>query len=177
MPGTRLGPLDGDRRGHFRSCRPPRRLGGLHRDRPAQLLQPTAEPASLDVADQLEIAVRTPIVHRQTVRYAGDEPAALENAYYPDDIVAPADPAADIEAIIDAAGYRRVGWIDAVVARLANPDEATVLGLDTGSPVIDHTRVLYSRKSGEQVRPVEYVRTLFAGNRNRLTYEYKQLDA
>ncbi|MEU4290834.1 GntR family transcriptional regulator [Kribbella sp. NPDC026596] len=136
----------------------------------------TVEPASLDVADQLEIAVRTPIVHRQIVRYAGDEPAALENAYYPHDIVEPADPTADANRIIDAAGYRRVGWIDAVVARLANPDEATILGLDTSSPVMDHARVLYSRKDGP-VRPVEYVRTLFAGSRHRLTYEYKQLDA
>lgn len=136
----------------------------------------TVEPASLDVADQLEIAVGIPIVHRLIVRYAGDEPAALENAYYPHDIVAPADPTADVETVIDAAGYRRVGSADAVVARLANSDEAAVLGLDTGSPVLDHARVLYSMKDGH-VRPVEYVRTLFAGNRNRLTYEYKQLDA
>jgi DNA-binding GntR family transcriptional regulator len=136
----------------------------------------TVEPASLDVADQLEIAVGTPIVHRQIVRYAGAEPAALENAYYPHDIVAPAEPTADIEMIIDAAGYRRVGWIDGLVARLVNPDEATVLGLSTSSPVLDHARILYSRKDGP-VRPVEYVRTLFAGNRHRLTYEYKELDA
>jgi GntR family transcriptional regulator len=136
----------------------------------------TVEPASLDVADQLEIAVAAPLVHRQIVRYAGDEPAALENAYYPHDIVSSVDPAADVETSIDAAGYRRVGSADAVVARLANSDEASVLGLDIGSPVLDHARVLYSSKDG-YVRPVEYVRTLFAGNRNRLTYEYKQFDA
>jgi DNA-binding GntR family transcriptional regulator len=136
----------------------------------------TIEPASLDVADQLEIAVRSPIVHRQIVRYAGDEPTAVENAYYPHDVVTSADPTADAAKLLDAAGYRRVGWIDAVLARLANSDESTVLGLGMGSPVLDHTRVLYSRKDN-QVRPVEYVRTLFAGNRHRLTYEYKQLDA
>jgi DNA-binding GntR family transcriptional regulator len=136
----------------------------------------TVKPASLEIADQLEIAVGTLIVHRQVVRYAGDQPAALENAYYPHDIVSPADPTADVETIADAAGYRRVGWTDAVVARLASSEDATILGLDTCSPVLDHARVLYSMKDG-QVRPVEYVRTLFAGNRNRLTYEHKQLDA
>ncbi|MEU4389794.1 GntR family transcriptional regulator [Kribbella sp. NPDC023855] len=136
----------------------------------------TVEPASLDVADQLEIAVETPIVHRRIVRYAGDEPAALENAYYPHDIVTPVGPAADVETIIDAAGYRPVGRADALIARLASPDEATILGLDTGSPVLDHARVLYASKDGH-VRPVEHVRTLFAGNRNRLTYEHKHLDA
>lgn len=138
--------------------------------------QTTIEPASLDVADQLEIAVQTPIVHRHIVRYAGAKPAALENAYYPHDIIAPTDPNAEAETLVDAAGYRRVGWADTLTARPANPDEATVLGLDTSAPVLDHARVLYARKNAD-VRPVEYVRTVFVGDRHRLAYEYKQLDA
>jgi len=138
----------------------------------------TIGPSPLEVADQLEIAVGSPVVHQRTVRLANDEPAALEDSYYPHDIVASTDPVAagELEKLIDAAGYRRVGWVDTVAARLANPNEAALLALESGAAVLDHTRVLYCI-NGERVRPVTYVRILFVGNRNRLTYEYKQPDA
>lgn len=137
----------------------------------------TIGPSTLEVSDRLEIEIGFPVVHQQTVRLAGDEPAALEHAYYPHDIVATVDPLAegDLEKLIDAAGYRRVGWVDTVAARLTNPNEAALLALEPGAPVLDHARVLYST-NGEKVRPVTYVRILFIGNRNRLTYEHKQQD-
>ncbi|GAA1579542.1 hypothetical protein GCM10009789_36620 [Kribbella sancticallisti] len=130
------------------------------------------EQASLEVADQLEIAVRTPIVHRQVVRCANDGPVALEHAYYPYDVMPSADPAVDARTLLEAAGYRRVGWIDTVVARQASREEASALALDARSPLLDHGRVLYSR-NGDHVRPVAYVRTLFVASRHRLIYDHK----
>jgi hypothetical protein len=44
------------------------------------------------------------------------------------------------------------------------------------APGVDHSRVLYSIRIGDEVRPVSYIRTVFIGDRNRLAYHYKQPD-
>jgi hypothetical protein len=56
-------------------------------------------------------------------------------------------------------------------------DEATRLALEPDQLVIDHDRVLYSMQTAShQVRPMSYVRTIFVGDRNRLTYHHEQSD-
>jgi len=82
----------------------------------------------------------------------------------------------DIDQRLDALGYLRAGWLDAITARPATPDEAALLRLEAGQPVVDHTRVQYSTRIGDEVRPVSYIRTVFTGDRNRLVYHYKQPD-
>ena len=68
---------------------------------------------------------------------ANDEPSALEDLYWPHDILADPDPTevGDVEQLLDVLGYVRVGWVDYVSA------------------------------------------PRLVGNRNRLTYQYKQSDA
>jgi len=139
----------------------------------------TIGPASLEVADRLEIDVGQEVVHRRTVRLANDEPSVLEDSYCPHDIAAGTDPTGigDLDELLHTLGYARVGWNDAVTARTPTPEEAALLALEPGWPVIDHDRVLYSMQiNNHQVRPVTYVRTVFVGDRNRLTYYHKQTD-
>jgi len=139
----------------------------------------TIGPASPEIADRLEIDVGQQVVHWRTVRLANDEPSVLENSYCPHDIAAGTDPAGpgDLDELLHALGYVRVGWHDAVTARTPSPDEAALLALEPGRPVIDHDRVLYSMQmTNHHVRPVSYVRTVFVGDRNRLTYHHKQSD-
>jgi DNA-binding GntR family transcriptional regulator len=139
-------------------------------------------PASPEVAARLEIDGAQEVVHRRTLRFTNEEPSVLEDAYYPAIIGAAARPANidDIDQRLDALGYLRAGWFDAIAARPATPDEATLLRLETGQPVVDHTRVQYSMRIGDEVRPVSYIsiyiRTVFTGDRNRLVYQYKQPD-
>ncbi len=139
----------------------------------------TIGPASLEVADRLEIEVGQQVIHRRTVRLANDEPSVLEDSYYPHDIAAGTDPTGvgDLDELLHALGYVRVGWHDAVTARTPSPAEASLLALEPDRPVIDHDRLLYSMQiTNHQVRPVSYVRTVFVGDRNRLTYHHKQSD-
>jgi GntR family transcriptional regulator len=139
----------------------------------------TIGPASLDVADRLEIDVGQQVVHWRTVRLANDEPSVLEDSFCPHDIAAGTDPigVGDLDELLHALGYVRVGWNDAVTARTPRPDEAALLTLEPDRPVIDHDRVLYAMQlTNRQIRPVSYVRTVFVGDRNRLTYHHKQSD-
>lgn len=112
------------------------------------------------------------------MRLANEEPSVLEDAYYPDDLATYAEGSvADIEQHLHTLGYRQVGWTDAIEARPVTPDEADLLRLERDQPVVDHTRVLYAMKMGErQTRPVSYIRSVFAGDRNRLMYQHKQTD-
>ena len=138
-------------------------------------------PAAVDVADQLEIPLGALVVHRRTVRVVDDEPSVLEDSYYPRDLAAGPNgeaPLGDVDELLDALGYLPVGWLDAVSARTPSPDEAALLALEPGVPVINHCRVLYSMQLGEHVvRPVSFTRTVFAGDRNRIIYQHKESDA
>jgi GntR family transcriptional regulator len=133
-------------------------------------------PPSLEVAAQLAIDVERQIVHRRTVRVANGRPSVLEDAYYVYD--PELEPTTDdTEQQLDDLGYLRAGWIDAITARSPRSDEADVMEIDPDQPVLDHTRVLYAMRVKEQdVQPVGYTRTVYAGDRNRLLYEHKQSD-
>jgi GntR family transcriptional regulator len=134
--------------------------------------------SSPEVADRLGVEIGQNVIHRRTVRLTNEEPSVLEDAYYPDDLATYAEGSvADIEQHLHTLGYRQVAWTDAIEARPATPEEADLLRLERGQPVVDHTRVLHWMMIGEQeVRPVSYVRSVFAGDRNRLIYRHKQMD-
>ncbi|TDO30244.1 DNA-binding GntR family transcriptional regulator [Kribbella sp. VKM Ac-2527] len=131
-----------------------------------------------EAADRLGVESGQNVFHRRTVRLTNEEPSVLEDAYYPDDLATYTEGSvADIEQHLHALGYRQVAWTDGIEARSATPEEAELLRLERDQPVVEHTRVLHSMKIGErQVRPVSYIRSVFAGDRNRLIYRHKQTD-
>jgi GntR family transcriptional regulator len=134
--------------------------------------------SSPEVAERLGVESGQNVIHRRTVRLTNDEPSVLEDAYYPDDLAGPAEGSvADIERHLRDLGYRQVAWTDAIEARPATLEEADLLRLERDQPVVDHTRVLHSMRIGEwQIRSVSYIRSVFAGDRNRLIYRHKPTD-
>ena len=135
----------------------------------------SVEPTPLEVADQLGIDGERQVAHRRTVRLTNGRPSVLEDAY------CAYDPelglTADIDQQLDVLGYIRAGWVDSITARSPRSDEAELMDIVPDQPVLAHTRVLYAMRVEEQdVRPVGYTRTVYAGDRNRLEYHHKQSD-
>jgi DNA-binding GntR family transcriptional regulator len=143
-----------------------------------QRVETEVEAASAAIADRLGLELRQQVLRRRTVRLADAVPVALEDTYYPWDLVGTGPTVTeDInDEFLHGLGWKRVGWEDAITARGATDAEAALLGLDGAMPVVERTRVRYAMKDDAQTRPVSYTQSVLVGARNRLIYSLKQAD-
>ena len=126
-----------------------------------------AEP---EVADQLGVAAGSAVVRVERLRYADDEPMAVETVYldharFPgvgDELTADASLYALLE---DRYGVVPAGADETIETVLAPPAAARLLGTDAATPMLLLTRS--TRDSSG--RPVEYVRSLYRGDRFRFS--------
>jgi DNA-binding GntR family transcriptional regulator len=94
-------------------------------------------------------------VVRRHVRYIDAKPGIISDDYFDEQIVrgtelaAPADTTR--EDILKEAGYEQTYDVDEIITRMPTPEEAQRLGLGTGQPVAEHTRVGYTA-DGKAVR-------------------------
>jgi len=145
---------------------------------PSQLFDLRIEPASLAVAERLQLQEGDAVVVRRMLRYVDGEPWSIQDSSYPMDIaqqcglLVPHDlPRGTVRAMAEH-GHVEVGYRDEVTTRMPAPEEASTLDLGTGVPVLAYVRTAYTKE-----RPVRHTETIFAGDRNRLVYERGQLDA
>ena len=126
-----------------------------------------AEP---EVADQLGVTTGSAVVRVERLRYADDEPMAVETVYldharFPgvgDELTANASLYAVLE---DRYGVIPAGADETIETVLAPPAAARLLGTDAATPMLLLTR--NTRDSSG--RPVEYVRSLYRGDRFRFS--------
>ncbi len=71
-------------------------------------------------------------------------------------------------ARLEEAGHLLASFTEHVRARMPTPDEAALLQIAAGTPVITVTRVAY----GESGRPLEMNDMVLAADRYELTYEW-----
>ena len=126
--------------------------------------------ADPEVAEQLALAAGSPVVRLERVRYADDEPMAVETVYldharFPD-IGVELSPDASLYGLL----HRRYGVVPAgadetIETVLAPPAAARLLGTDTATPMLLLTRSTRDASG----RPVEYVRSLYRGDRFRFS--------
>jgi len=145
---------------------------------PSQTFDIRIDPASLTVAQRLRVDEGQAVVVRRMIRYVDGEPWSIQDSSYPMDIaqqcgllVAHDLPRGTVRAMADH-GHVEVGYVDEITTRMPSPDEARMLDLGTGVPVLAYVRTCYTKE-----RPVRLTETVFAGDRNRLVYELGQLDA
>jgi GntR family transcriptional regulator len=105
----------------------------------------------------------------ERLRLASGDPMALERVYLPTRLVHGL-PEMDLtgslyELLADTYGLRLHNAVQSLEAVLADPEEAAVLHVPLGSPLLAMTRVSYSA-AGE---PIEYVRSLYRADRYRFT--------
>ena len=155
------------------------KLTGFYQDMLERGLKPHSKvlhqdviPAYEKVARYLGVQPGEKVVEIQRLRYADDEPIQLDTTYIPYEIC-PAVANVDLTDrslyeflekecnIFIARGHR---YIEAV---LASENEAALLGIERGAPLLMLDSVSYS----EDGRPVEYYHALHRGDRSRFEVE------
>lgn len=143
---------------------------------PSQDFSMSIVPASGEVATRLNIPEGELAVRRRCMRYVDGQPWSDQVSWYPMDISrqagldAPHDIAEGTVRAMANTGHVEVGYIDELTTRMPTPDEARLLGLGPGDPVL-----VYIRTAHTSTRPVRLTMTTFAGDRNRVIYELGEL--
>jgi GntR family transcriptional regulator len=135
-------------------------------------------PASVSVAEKLEIAPGNLVVVRRRSGTIGEVPWMLMASYFPLDIAAgtPLEQAGDIVngsiQLLSDLGYPQVGFVDEIGARMPSSREFTFFGLSTGTPVVVVNRTAYTKD-----RPIRMTRYVYRADRVRLTHEVGSIPA
>jgi GntR family transcriptional regulator len=134
-------------------------------------------PASVSVAEKLEIQQGDLVVVRRREGTIRGIPWLMMANYYPLDIAdgTPLEQAGAIErsiALMAELGYRQVGFVDEIGARMPNSREYAFFGFPTGSPVIVVNRTAY-----DEHRPIRLTRHIYRADRVRLSHEVGAIPA
>ncbi|MFJ2392638.1 GntR family transcriptional regulator [Streptomyces sp. NPDC087843] len=147
--------------------------------RPHQTFRVEMLPASEAIADRLRITPGTKTVLRFCHRFVDDVPWSTQATYYPAWLVdrsprlaEPGDIEEGTTRYLAAHGVEQAGYFDEIAARMPTPEEARLLEIGAGVPVLLWTRTGYS---GQQ--PVRCTVTTFRGDLNRMNYEIGDLSA
>jgi GntR family transcriptional regulator len=129
-------------------------------------------PASLSVAQKLEVTPGEMVVVRRRSGSIGEVPWMMMASYFPLDVAAGTrlEQAGEIDGgsikLLADLGYTQVGFVDEIGARMPNTREFTFFGLSTGTPVVVINRTAYTKD-----RPIRMTRYVYRADRVRLTHE------
>jgi GntR family transcriptional regulator len=147
--------------------------------RPHQTFRVEVTPASAEVAKRLEIEQGSKTVLRFCHRFVDDVPWSTQATWYPAWLVdeaprlaEPGDIAEGTTRYLRAHGIEQIGYFDEIATRMPTPDEARLLEVGAGVPVLLWTRTGYSAE-----RPIRCTITTFRGDLNRMNYEIGDLSA
>ncbi|MER7478637.1 GntR family transcriptional regulator [Streptomyces sp. NPDC126510] len=132
-----------------------------------------------DVAQRLKVEAGSRAVLRFCHRFVDDVPWSTQATYYPDWLVQvaprlaePGDVAEGTTRYLADRGIEQIGYADEIATRMPTPDEARLLEIGPGVPVLLWTRTGYTSE-----RPVRCTTTTFRGDLNRMNYEIGDLSA
>lgn len=135
------------------------------RDPSSQVLSVGRARADARVAGRLDIAEGGSVHRVERIRGVGGESLAHEIAYLAGDLPGLADELAHHGSLYatlrEAYGIRLARVEDLVETVLADPDEARLLGIDLGVPML----LIHRTGWGPDERPVEFTRSMFRGDR------------
>ncbi|MEU2471987.1 GntR family transcriptional regulator [Streptomyces sp. NPDC012842] len=141
--------------------------------RPHQTFKVEILPTPADVSERLKVDPGARAVLRFCHRYVDDVPWSTQATYYPawladaaPRLTEPGDIAEGTTRYLAAHGTEQVGYFDEISTRMPTPDEARLLEIGAGVPVLLWTRTGYSAE-----RPVRCTITTFRGDLNRMNYE------
>jgi GntR family transcriptional regulator len=130
------------------------------------------EPASAEVSRWLGVPEDSWVLARTVVQYLDNEPWSWEVSFYPRDLAeatgidSPHDiPEGTTRRLADR-GHAETAHRDTLVARPASAEEAIVLGVGTGTILLDHLRI-----GANHERVTRATRHRSIASRNRLAYE------
>jgi GntR family transcriptional regulator len=144
---------------------------------PSQEFELRIVPAPADVAERLRVEEGVATVVRSLKRLVDGQPWSIQNSYYPMDLaegtelMSPADITRGTTQVLQELGHPQLAYADELSTRMPTPEEASALGLGSGTPVL-----VYVRTGWTADRPVRVTRTVFAGDRNRVVYHVGDLE-
>ncbi|MFE0700245.1 GntR family transcriptional regulator [Streptomyces sp. NPDC058872] len=147
--------------------------------RPHQTFRVELTTAPAYIAERLKVEVDSRAVLRFCHRFVDDVPWSTQATHYPDWLVEmaprltePGDIAEGTTRYLASLGIEQVGYADEIATRMPTPDEARLLEIGAGVPVLLWTRTGYSTE-----RPIRCTVTTFRGDLNRMNYEIGDLSA
>jgi GntR family transcriptional regulator len=132
----------------------------------------TPEP---DIVERLGLTDEDPVLVRRRLLYANDEPVQISDSYYPYRLVEGTPLAGRAKVLagslktLQQAGVQLRHVAEDIAVRMPRPEEARLLKLATGVPVIRFLRTL-SDANGVAVEVSEII---CAGDRHILHYEFE----
>ncbi|MCX4994625.1 GntR family transcriptional regulator [Streptomyces longwoodensis] len=147
--------------------------------RPHQTFRVEMLPAPEDVAARLKVEKGSKAVLRFCHRYVDDVPWSTQATYYPGWLVErsprlaePGDIEEGTTRYLTTHGIEQIGYFDEIATRMPTPDEARLLEVGAGVPVLLWTRTGYSSEG-----PIRCTITTFRGDLNRMNYEIGDVSA
>ncbi|MGW0094183.1 GntR family transcriptional regulator [Streptomyces sp. NPDC003328] len=147
--------------------------------RPHQTFRVEVTTASDYIAERLRVDAGTRSVLRFCHRFVDDVPWSTQATYYPDWLVQqaprltePGDIDEGTTRYLASLGIEQVGYADEIATRMPTPDEARMLEIGPGIPVLLWTRTGYTAEG-----PARCTITTFRGDLNRMNYEIGDLSA
>lgn len=111
-------------------------------------------------------------VLRRCVRRADGEPTSIQDSYYPmglaqevSELLNPTNIAEGTTCLLAQRGHLQVAFRDEIEAHMPTPEDAELLQLRAGTPVLRHVRTARTSRAVARVTA-----TTFAGDRNRIIY-------
>jgi GntR family transcriptional regulator len=135
-------------------------------------------PASLSVARNLNLPPQQPVVFLRRLRYIDNIPMALMSSYMHESYYQ-ALQNADLSSrpitqiMEEASGLQLVASHDSVEASLAEPEEADLLGIRKGMPVLLVRGIVYEASG----MPVRMSKVVYRGDRFRLLFPESRADS
>ncbi|MBW1601793.1 GntR family transcriptional regulator [Streptomyces sp. JJ66] len=147
--------------------------------RPHQTFRVEIRPAPGEVAQRLRIEPESRTVLRFCHRFVDEVPWSTQATHYPAWLVdeaprlaEPGDIAEGTTRYLAAHGIEQVGYFDEISTRMPTPEEARMLEIGAGVPVLLWTRTGYTSD-----KPIRCTITTFRGDLNRMNYEIGDLSA
>ncbi|MFJ9042380.1 GntR family transcriptional regulator [Streptomyces sp. NPDC102347] len=147
--------------------------------RPHQTFRVEMTPTPEYVAERLKVEAGSRSVLRFCHRFVDDVPWSTQATHYPDWLIREAPRLAEPGDIDEGTtryladrGIEQVGYADEISTRMPTPEEARLLEIGPGVPVLLWTRTGYTTE-----RPVRCTVTTFRGDLNRMNYEIGDLSA
>lgn len=131
------------------------------------------------IAQRLKVEGGSRSVLRFCHRFVDDVPWSTQATHYPEWLVEqaprltePGDIDEGTTRYLASVGIVQIGYADEISTRMPTPEEARLLDIGAGVPVLLWTRTGYSDK-----RPIRCTITTFRGDLNRMNYEIGDLSA
>ncbi|MCX4549263.1 GntR family transcriptional regulator [Streptomyces sp. NBC_01500] len=147
--------------------------------RPHQTFRVEMKPAVGYVAERLAIEAKSTTALRFCHRFVDDMPWSTQETYYPAWLIKraprlaePGDIDEGTTRYLAGRGIKQIGYFDEIASRMPTPEEARLLEIGAGVPVLLWTRTGYSDE-----QPIRCTITTFRGDLNRMNYEIGDLSA